>query len=105
MDQSAKDAGTLEALMIRMKEYRLPRAKRMQERVNAEKSSARMISTSSSEYTMTVKTAGSFMIATRSTMSSGFAPWNSTRKSSPGHWKTKKHKKVDLLHTLFRHLA
>lgn len=35
MDQSTKDAGTIEALMIRMKEYRLPRAKRMQERVNA----------------------------------------------------------------------
>jgi len=35
MDQDTKDAGTIEALMIRMKEYRLPRAKRMQERVNA----------------------------------------------------------------------
>ncbi len=35
MDQKTKDAGTIEALMIRMKEYRIPRAKRMQERVNA----------------------------------------------------------------------
>jgi hypothetical protein len=35
MDQETKDAGTIEALMIRMKEYRIPRAKRMQERVNA----------------------------------------------------------------------
>ena len=28
-----KDAGTIEALMIRFREYRLPRAKRMLERV------------------------------------------------------------------------
>lgn len=35
MDQDTKDAGTIEALLIRMKEYRLPRAIRMQERVNA----------------------------------------------------------------------
>jgi hypothetical protein len=35
MDQKTKDAGTIEALMIRMNEYRIPRAKRMQERVNA----------------------------------------------------------------------
>jgi len=34
MDQSKKDAGTIAALMIRMKEYRLPRAKRMLEKVN-----------------------------------------------------------------------
>ena len=34
MDQSQKDAGTIAALMIRMKDYRLPRAKRMLERVN-----------------------------------------------------------------------
>ena len=34
MDQSTKDAGTIAALMIRMKEYRLPRAKRMLEKVN-----------------------------------------------------------------------
>jgi hypothetical protein len=35
MDQNTEDAGTLAALMIRMKEYRLPRAKRMLARVNA----------------------------------------------------------------------
>ena len=34
MDQDKIDAGTIAALMIRMKEYRLPRAKRMLERVN-----------------------------------------------------------------------
>lgn len=34
MDQEKRDAGTIAALMIRMKEYRLPRAKRMLERVN-----------------------------------------------------------------------
>jgi hypothetical protein len=34
MDQSEIDAGTIAALMIRMKEYRLPRAKRMLELVN-----------------------------------------------------------------------
>ena len=34
MDQSEKDAGTIAALMIRFKEYRLPRAQRMMERVN-----------------------------------------------------------------------
>jgi hypothetical protein len=33
MDQSTEDAGTIAALMIRMKEYRLPRAKRMLEKV------------------------------------------------------------------------
>jgi hypothetical protein len=33
MDQSTKDAGTIAALMIRMREYRLPRAKRMLRRV------------------------------------------------------------------------
>ena len=32
MDQEKRDAGTIAALMIRMKDYRLPRAKRMQER-------------------------------------------------------------------------
>jgi len=35
MDQDTKDEGTIEALLMRMKEYRLPRAKRMQVRVNA----------------------------------------------------------------------
>ena len=35
MDQNTEDTGTLAALMIRMKEYRLPRAKRMLARVNA----------------------------------------------------------------------
>lgn len=35
MDQSSKDAGTIAALMIRTKEYRLPRAKRMLEKVNS----------------------------------------------------------------------
>jgi hypothetical protein len=35
MDKNTEDAGTLAALMIRMKEYRLPRAKRMLARVNA----------------------------------------------------------------------
>lgn len=34
MDQSKKDAGTIAALMIRMKESRLPRAKRLLEKVN-----------------------------------------------------------------------
>ncbi len=34
MDQDTQDAGTIVALMIRMQEYRLPRAKRMLERVN-----------------------------------------------------------------------
>ena len=34
MEQSKKDAGTIAALMIRFKEYRLPRAQRMLERVN-----------------------------------------------------------------------
>jgi len=34
MDQSKEDAGTIAALMIRFKEYRLPRAQRMLERVN-----------------------------------------------------------------------
>ena len=34
MDQSEKDAGTIAALMIRFKEYRLPRAQRMLEKVN-----------------------------------------------------------------------
>jgi len=33
MDQSERDAGTIAALMIRMKEYRLPRAKRLLEKV------------------------------------------------------------------------
>jgi len=35
MDQSEKDAGTIAALMIRFKEYRLPRAQRMLDKVNA----------------------------------------------------------------------
>jgi len=34
MDQSEIDTGTIAALMIRMNEYRLPRAKRMLELVN-----------------------------------------------------------------------
>jgi len=34
MDQTQKDAGTIAALMIRMKETRLPRAKRLLEKVN-----------------------------------------------------------------------
>jgi hypothetical protein len=34
MEQSTADAGTIAALMIRLKEYRLPRAKRMLEKVN-----------------------------------------------------------------------
>jgi hypothetical protein len=34
MDQAQEDAGTLTALMIRMKDIRLPRAMRMLERVN-----------------------------------------------------------------------
>lgn len=34
MEQSRKDAGTIAALMIRMKEYRLPRARRLLEKVN-----------------------------------------------------------------------
>jgi hypothetical protein len=33
MDQSTEDAGTIAALMIRMKESRLPRAKRLLEKV------------------------------------------------------------------------
>jgi len=35
MDQSEKDAGTIAALVIRMEESRLPRARRLQERVIA----------------------------------------------------------------------
>ena len=35
MDQSKKDAGTIAALMIRFREYRLPRAQRMLDKVNA----------------------------------------------------------------------
>jgi len=35
MDQETRDAGTIAALMIRMQEHRLPRAKRMLERVNS----------------------------------------------------------------------
>lgn len=35
MEQSTKDAGTIAALMIRFRESRLPRAKRMLEKVNA----------------------------------------------------------------------
>ena len=35
MDQNKEDAGTIAALMIRMKDYRIPRAKRMLERVKA----------------------------------------------------------------------
>lgn len=34
MDQSKQDAGTIAALMLRFKEYRLPRAKRLLEKVN-----------------------------------------------------------------------
>ena len=34
MEQSEKDAGTIAALMLRMQESRLPRAKRMLEKVN-----------------------------------------------------------------------
>ena len=34
MDQSEKDAGTIYALMLRFKETRLPRAKRLLEKVN-----------------------------------------------------------------------
>ena len=34
MEQSKEDAGTIAALMIRFKEYRLPRAQRMLDRVN-----------------------------------------------------------------------
>jgi len=34
MDQSRRDAGTITALMIRLKESRLPRAKRLLEKVN-----------------------------------------------------------------------
>ena len=33
MDQSEKDAGTIAALMIRFKEYRLPRAQRLLDKV------------------------------------------------------------------------
>jgi len=33
MDQSEEDAGTIAALLLRMTEYRLPRAERMLERV------------------------------------------------------------------------
>ena len=35
MDQSEKDQGTIAALMIRMEKTRLPRAKRLQVKVNA----------------------------------------------------------------------
>ena len=35
MERSQKDAGTIAALMIRLKEYRLPRAQRMLEKVSA----------------------------------------------------------------------
>ena len=35
MDQSEKDQGTIAALMIRMYEIRLPRARRLQVKVNA----------------------------------------------------------------------
>ena len=35
MDQKTEDAGTIAALMIRFSEYRLPRAQRMLNRVNA----------------------------------------------------------------------
>jgi hypothetical protein len=35
MDQSEEDAGTIAALMLRMTEYRLPRAERMLERVKS----------------------------------------------------------------------
>jgi hypothetical protein len=35
MDQSEKDAGTIAALMLRMKESRLPRARQMLEGVNS----------------------------------------------------------------------
>jgi len=35
MDQPDIDAGTIATLMIRFKEYRLPRAKRLLERVNS----------------------------------------------------------------------
>ena len=34
MDQDKMDAGTITALMLRMRDYRLPRAKRMLKRVN-----------------------------------------------------------------------
>ena len=34
MEQSKEDAGTIAALMIRFREYRLPRAQRMLDRVN-----------------------------------------------------------------------
>ena len=34
MDQSEKDAGTISALMLRFKKTRLPRAKRLLEKVN-----------------------------------------------------------------------
>ena len=34
MDQSDKDAGAIAALMLRLTEYRLPRAKRLLEKVN-----------------------------------------------------------------------
>ena len=37
MDQSEKDAGTIAALMIRMEETRLPRARRLQEKVKVGK--------------------------------------------------------------------
>ena len=35
MDQSKKDAGTIAALMIRFREYRLPRVQRMLDKVNS----------------------------------------------------------------------
>jgi len=34
MEQSEKDAGTIAALMLRFREFRLPRAKRLLEKVN-----------------------------------------------------------------------
>lgn len=34
MDQSEKDAGAIAALMLRLTEYRIPRAKRLLEKVN-----------------------------------------------------------------------
>lgn len=34
MKATSRDAGTIAALMIRLKDYRIPRAKRMLERVN-----------------------------------------------------------------------
>ena len=34
MEQAQKDAGTIAALMVRLQDYRLPRAEKMLERVN-----------------------------------------------------------------------